>query len=222
MMVEKAAGLGVSFRPLPENLRAAEEDAGVPLRELLARLWRSGDADGRLTTRLTAPAVFRCLQIAREKGEAVEAVRSALRDACFNSWSDNAGALLGLSAVARGLSASLRDPDLAEAPLDVRYVAELVRSATLALAWDDSTGPLMLAPRATLAEALDLRAELAELARNAVIEAPAPHFLDHATFASYVRAAVAALKGHEAGSGPGEAPPYQERSANEIGRDEGS
>ncbi len=168
-------GLGSISPSLPEELRAAYEDERVLLRELLAHLWRWGDADGRLTDRLAAPAVFRCLEISRENGEAAESVRGSLRDACFKSWPDNLGVFLALSAVARSLSLSLRNPDLAEAPLEVRYVAELVRSATLDLAWDDSTGPIMLSHRATnLAETLVLRVDLAELARRVVIEAPPP------------------------------------------------
>ncbi len=88
---------------LPEDLCAAYENANVPLRELLAHLWRWGDADGRLTDRLAAPVVFRCLEISRENGKAAESVRGALRDACFKSWPDNLGAFVALSAVARSL-----------------------------------------------------------------------------------------------------------------------
>ncbi len=173
-MVADVAGLGSVSPSLPEELRAAYEDERL-LRELLARLWRWGDADGRLTDRLAAPAVFRCLEISRENGEAAESVRGALRDACFKCWPDNLGAFLALSAVARSLSLSLRNPDLAEDPLEIRYVAELVRSATLDLVWDDSTGPIILSPRATtLAKALIFRVDLAELARRVVIEAPPP------------------------------------------------
>ncbi len=207
---------------LPEDLCAAYEDANVPLRELLAHLWRWGDADGQSTDRLAAPAVFRCLEIARDNGEAAEAVWGALRDACFKSWPDNLGAFLALSAVARSLSASLRNPDLAEAPLDVRYVAELVRSVTLDLAWDDSTGPIMLSPRATnLAEALVLRVELAELARRAVIEAPSPHLPNHETFASYARAAVTRLKNGEVDSGRDDHHPCHEKRRAEQGNRDG-
>ncbi len=120
------------------------------------------------------------------------------------------------------LSLSLRNPDLAEAPLEVRYVAELVRSATLDLAWDDSTGPIILSPRATtLAKALIFRVDLAELARRVVIEAPPPHLPNHETFVSYVRAAVTLLKNGEVDSGRNDHHSCHEKRCAEQGNRDG-
>ncbi len=194
-MIKAPASAMISSTP-SRDLYTSYDDPSVPLRELLARVWRAGDSDGWLTEQIASPVAFRCLEIARESSDARGVVLATCGDALCLSQSRSSsphylGGWLALGAATKALSRALDDSDLGGFTVSARFAAELLGTATVHQVWQNpATGLLGNVSRArTLREARWLAEDLSGLARRAVLEAPPPHSPDHETFSAYVRGA---------------------------------
>lgn len=212
-MVRAPGSARISSTP-SRDLYASYDDPSVPLRELLARVWRAGDSHGWLTEQIASPVAFRCLEIVRESSDARGTVLATCGDALCLSQSRSSspyylGGWLALGAATKALSRALDDPDLGGFTVSARFAAELLGTATGHQVWQDPATGLVgllgnVSRARTLREARWLAEDLSGLARWAVIEAPPPHSPDYGTFSAYVRGAVTSLKGSELFSGPKE------------------
>lgn len=215
-------------RPAADRLRKmlarAYDDSGVPIRELLALVWRAGDADGRLAAAMAGERAYRCMEICAnvgtELGTGPESTREAVvraQEAVWEDLADPLGRDIGLRAAAGTLRWSppgfggghtpiecdgagvVRDVGFATVPgarERLRFVGALFAVGTEVLAWRDLSGYVGLVERArTLRQAERLEAELVAEASRIVGDAlTAPGLWTPEIFAGRVDGMVDRIK----------------------------